>query len=265
MPTLLLSSGLQPEADELAAVAERTSWDVRWINSVADATDFPDEDCAFYGDTVAGTLLGNSPQFALIEPTFDLLTRIPHRYTGRQIEHGILADARRKSEPVFVKSADACNKCLSPRVWENGAAIQCHDGTPLTTPVLISEPVAWLVEYRLIILEREVVTFSPYMRCGVRANVFGESWPHDGEEVNKILSGCHNLLADRALSIPPAVTLDVGLIENLGWAVVEFNPVWCSRLYACDRGRMLPVLRRACLKRERLDGADRRWVISRRH
>lgn len=260
MTTLLLSNGLQPEADELAAVAERAAWAVQWM-ACDRATELPGDELAFYGDTVVGGRLASSARLALLEPTFDLLTHIPRRYTKRRIEYATLADARRAARPAFVKSADACHKFLPPRVWEDGAKLPSPDGTSPDAPVLISEPVTWLVEYRAIVLERQAVTFSPYMRRGVRVNMAGEACPHDDGEVDELLSGCRELLSDPAVSIPPAVTLDFGLIEDRGWAVVEFNPVWCSRLYTCDRARVLPALRHACRERELLSETDRRWVL----
>jgi hypothetical protein len=46
--------------------------------------------------------------------------------------------------------------------------------------------------------------------------------------------------------VAEAVVMDVGYIEGRGWAVVEFNPAWCSTLYGCRPADALPVLRRAC-------------------
>jgi hypothetical protein len=263
MATLLLSRGLQPEADELAAEAERVSWRVRWLKASDDLTDLRDDEFAFYGDTIVGTRLGNSLHLALIEPSFDHLIYLPAHYTKRQIEYATLAKAFHKAAPVFVKPADGCNKRFKARVWESGALLQHANELAPQTAVIISEPVRWLVEYRLIVLERQVVTFAAYMRGGVRAQVVQEAWPQDEREAAAILSGCEEFLADPSVSLPPAFTLDVGLIENRGWAVVEFNSVWCSRFFGCDRSRLLPVLERACLSRARMDEADWQWTVSR--
>ena len=62
--------------------------------------------------------------------------------------------------------------------------------------------------------------------------------------------------------LPPAVVVDVGLIDDRGWAVVEFNPVFCAGLLGADPAAVLPVLARACRPRDHL-GADERWVIER--
>ena len=42
--------------------------------------------------------------------------------------------------------------------------------------------------------------------------------------------------------LPLAFVLDVGLVEGRGWAVVEFNPAWCSGLLGADPTAVLSVL-----------------------
>lgn len=263
MTTLLLSTGLQPEADDLATEAKRISWPVRWLKASDDLTDLRDDEFAFYGDTGVGTRLGNSPHLALIEPPFDQLVYLPSHYTKRQIEYVTLGEAFHRVAPVFVKPADCCNKRFDSRVWESGEMLQHANEFAPQTPVIISEPVKWLVEYRLVVLERQVVTLAVYMRGGVRIQVGEEAWPQEEREVDAILSGCEEFLGDPSVSLPPAFILDVGLIENRGWAVVEFNPVWCSRFFGCDHSRLLPVLKRACLSRVRMDESDWQWTVSR--
>jgi hypothetical protein len=115
----------------------------------------------------------------------------------------------------------------------------------------------------VIVLEREVVTFSPYIRGGWLAKNAQGDWPYPEDEATDMLSFCRELLADPAVSIPPVFTLDVGLIEDRGWAVVELNPVWCSGLLGCDLGKMLPVFHRACWRRAQLSEQDANWVIDR--
>lgn len=60
---------------------------------------------------------------------------------------------------------------------------------------------------------------------------------------------------------PLGVVLDVGVIEGRGWAVVEANAAWGSGIYGCDPAAILPVLARACSRREVVEAADMRWII----
>src|SRR5262245_38856761 len=56
-----------------------------------------------------------------------------------------------------------------------------------------------------------------------------------GKLAERTVAMCGRLLAERTVALPPAFVVDVGLIEGRGWAVVEFNPAWCSGLLgACN-------------------------------
>ena len=90
-------------------------------------------------------------------------------------------------------------------------------------------------------MERQVVALSPYFRSGVLV----QSWEFFGDEEEQAQSFARQILGDRCLPFPPAVVLDIGLIENRGWAVIEMNPAWGSGIYGCDPKRILSVLQRA--------------------
>lgn len=262
-PVFLLSAGLQPEAHDLASVAESQGWRTLWLDPLG--KNFPSLDplnrIAFYGDTFVGRDLANSETLALIEPTLDLLARIPEIYIKRRIRFGTLADLMNTSAKVFAKSADTCYRSIASGICVDGRPTLLPDRVPdPASPVLLAEPVRWLAEYRAIVLERQVLTHSLYMRCGKRFWQGEPSAPSSGEEA-EILDNCQRLLDDTRVALPPACAMDVGFIEGRGWAVVEFNPVWCSRLFGCERGKVLPALERACVFRKSLSPDDARWVI----
>jgi hypothetical protein len=66
-----------------------------------------------------------------------------------------------------------------------------------------------------------------------------------------VLSLCADLAAN--CDLPCALVIDVGLIEDRGWAVVEFNAAWCSGILSADPDRVLDVLSRACSGLHRRD------------
>jgi hypothetical protein len=47
-------------------------------------------------------------------------------------------------------------------------------------------------------------------------------------------------------ALPPAFVVDVGLVADRGWAIVEFNPAWCSGLLVADLAAVLGVQKSAC-------------------
>ena len=58
---------------------------------------------------------------------------------------------------------------------------------------------------------------------------------------------------------PPAFVLDVGLIENRSWAVIEFNECWASGIYGCDPKSVLDSLLAACPPTRTLPPTDHCW------
>ena len=66
------------------------------------------------------------------------------------------------------------------------------------------------------------------------------------EELNEAARFCESVLADQSVSVPDGVVLDVGVIRNQGWAVLECNAAFAAGIYGCNPVAVLPVLRRAC-------------------
>ncbi|WAS92153.1 ATP-grasp domain-containing protein [Nannocystis punicea] len=54
------------------------------------------------------------------------------------------------------------------------------------------------------------------------------------------------------------VVIDVGAIEDRGWAVAEANPAWASGLCGCEPARVLAVLRACVVAGEASEAA--RWL-----
>jgi hypothetical protein len=57
--------------------------------------------------------------------------------------------------------------------------------------------------------------------------------------------------------------MDIGLIDDRGWGVVEFNPVWCSGVLGADPRKVLVALERACQNAGNVTINDKRWVLKR--
>jgi hypothetical protein len=146
--------------------------------------------------------------------------------------------------------------------------------------VLLSEPVPWSVEYRYFVQlnegDRRVRSVSPQPRsegevfAGSPYLAFGRpAWkPYDPKQVATIPAAgqalvealCTTMRAD----LPPAFVVDVGMIEEVGWAIVEFNPIWSAGFLGADPRSLLRALRRTTRKRPELTPNDARWVVERR-
>src|SRR5262249_19037354 len=111
---------------------------------------------------------------------------------------------------------------------------------------------------------KKVMTLSPYWRNGELAQNASGEWYASESEIAEALKFSEELLSDSSVRVPPAVVIDIGIIEGRGWAVVEANPSWASGIYGCDPHEVLAVIARACLKTNRVSEEDQGWVVERR-
>jgi hypothetical protein len=263
MPTLIVSDWLPNGSRPLAAAAQQAGWNVVCLKGRERPPERPGGEVIYYGGTDVAHVVTRRLGRVLIEPTFDWLAQLPEPYRRRPVRSATVAEARRLTIPAFLKPADPMHKCFDSGVYPGGWAIPDRRGFPDSTPVLIAEPVAWEVEYRCFLLDGAVTTLTPYARAGRWVRARDGRWVIPEAEAQKVLRFCRTLASDRAVRWPPAFTLDVGVIADRGWAVVEANPVWSSGLYGCEPAAVLPVLRRACLRRDDLTEEDWRWVVNR--
>jgi hypothetical protein len=246
--------------DELLA---RAANDAGWSVIGCDGSTFPDvtvADPAVYVTTELALAAARRLDLALLEPPFDLLARVPERLLRRTVEFATFADLERLKGSTFVEPADPLDKWFDAGVYSDVRDIRTRGRVSPESPVLLSEPVEWAAELRYFVLEGRVVAGSTYLSYG-RPN-----WKPFEPGASRAMPAAglpvvENLCAGMGGELPPALVVDVGVIEGRGWAVVEFNPAWCAGLLGADPAAVLPVLRRATRPRRELDAADARWVI----
>lgn len=260
MPTLLLSTWRLPAAGALARAARRKGWRVFGLDRN------PDPQIAgspvFYGGSDVVVQVAERFNLALLEPPFDLLARTPYSLRLRAVEYGYYDQLRPFAAPTFVKPADVRRKAFDAGLYRDVREARLEAELDPEMPVLISEPVEWVEEYRCFILEGKVAASSPYLWYGRPVWRPYSTAAESAGLPDGVREVCHRLLSTPDWSLPPAFVVDVGLVRDRGWAVVEYNPAWCSSLLGCDPNRVLPVLERACLSREILGPADREWVAA---
>jgi hypothetical protein len=215
-------------------------------------------DPILYGEPLFADVVAGPLGIALIQTPFEWLPSLPQRYLQRVVTSTSLAAARQHTRPAFIKPAD--DKCFPAQVYAGGAELPDEAVLPPETPVLISAPVNWTVEYRCFVADGQVHTCSPYWRDGALAQAEDGAWPAPAAERDAALAFAHTLLADPHVAVPPAFVLDVGIIAGSGWAVVEANSAWGAGIYGCDPVRVLDVLRRAVAPRATLTVESLRWV-----
>jgi hypothetical protein len=120
-------------------------------------------------------------------------------------------------------------------------------------PTLILTP-RYTYEFRCFILDRQVRTLSIYLRDGElqRERDFAAT---DAELATAEAFVC-KLSTDPRVELPRTAVVDVGVIRDRGWAVVEQNAAWGAGIYGCDPIEVLEVLRHAAVP---IEGADNRF------
>jgi hypothetical protein len=131
------------------------------------------------------------------------------------------------------------------------------------SPVLVSDPVSWESEFRGFVLEKRVAAMSIYSRDGDLVETEDGNWPASPSESKDALDFAKSVLQDARVTFPPAGVIDVGVIKDRGWAVVEANACWGAGIYGCDPHSVLQTLARACVKRAALAEVDRQWIVAR--
>lgn len=259
MPTLVLPPRFTPDTIAVGQAAGTAGWCVERLLSWRVPESLRGQEVILFGEPLFAAVVAEDLGLLLLEPPFDWLLTLPAEYRQREIRLSTLQEARQLRQPAFVKPAD--DKCFLAGVFLSGVQLPGEDVLPGQIAVLVSEPVRWAVEFRCFVLERAIVALSPYLKYGELAQTPEGSWVDDRTEQARAFAA--GVVSDNSVALPPAVVMDVGLIEGRGWAVIEANAAWGSGIYGCDPTAVLRVVRRACLPQGQVSAADRLWIIER--
>lgn len=242
MPSFICSSRYTVDSQILRKTAQSLGWETLRLdgNTVPDWFDLPDSAIAFFytaphafdiARQLGRTLLGCNPDWTINLPP-DLL--------NRNLQQTRLSNALRISEPRFVKHA--VSKAFPAAVY---TAQQLADETKTIHPdslVHVGEPVDWECEFRCFVSKANVNAIGAYVYDGAIVADY-DSFPDVAEsELNDVRSFAETVLSHPDVATPDAFVLDVGIIRNRGWAVVECNECWASGIYACDPKSVLETL-----------------------
>jgi hypothetical protein len=260
VPTLVLSHRYSSDSNALFSAALGLGWDVERLHSFRCPEGLGAREPVFYGETLLADAIAEDLDIVLLEPTADWLPRLPLRHRLRDIRLLTLKNALTIQERIFAKPTD--EKCFPARVYDNGAAIDPDPQLARDLPVLVSEPVQFAIEFRFFIVNRRIAAYSPYIRNGNIARTTEGHWTATESEIEGATACIDALLEDPDVEMPPAVVVDVGIMTDRGWGVVEANPAWASGLCGSDPTDVLQVLKRASVRRNEIAESDKRWVRS---
>lgn len=242
MPTLILSPRYSDDSIKLRRAAVALGWDVMRLASWRCPDDFEPEEPVLYAEPLFNAAACEQLGLAVIEPPEDFLITLPDEYVGREVKLMTAADARRLPGPMFLKPPN--RKTFPARVYSSGADLP---EMPDDDPVLGSEPVEWVAEFRFFIRDRRVHAWSPYWLHGTLARRDDE-WVVEPEMASATRQLMDWLLADRRVDLPATLVIDAGVIRGVGPAVVEANETSGAGIYGCDPREVLEVLRAATVR-----------------
>jgi hypothetical protein len=243
-PILILSPRHSPDSLLLWGAAVKRGWSVERLASWRIPKGWNHaKETTLYGEPLFCETVAEQLGRALVVPPLDWLALAPGHLVRREVRFATLGEARNLSQPRFLKPADAC-KLFAAGVYASGDALPGEDILPAETPVLIAEPVRWEAEYRFFVCESGILTGSLYAREGDLANFAA---PQDPEEKAQAENFARRVLRETEEALPPSVALDVGIIAERGWAVVELNPTYSSGLYGANPEMALDAIARACV------------------
>jgi hypothetical protein len=239
MPTLILSPRYSDDSIKLRRAAIALGWDVMRLASWRCPEDFDPEEPVLFAEPLFNQAVAEQLDLAVIEPPEDFLVRLPREYVGRDVWLTTAADARFLPGPVFLKPPN--RKTFPARVYAGGTELP---EMPDDDPVLASEPVEWVAEFRFFARDRRVHAWSPYWLEGALARS-GDEWLVEPEMAALTRGLVDRLLADPRVDLPVAFVLDAGVIKDRGATVVEANEASGAGIYGCDPRDVLEVLRAA--------------------
>lgn len=257
-PVLVLSPRYSSDSRILRQAALQLGWNVERLGGWDVPERLRRRKLIFSGEYSYMKVIAHQLSWALLDADSEWLPHLPARYTKRSIASMTLAQARRLSQPCFIKPAT--DKLFTAQVYPSGADLPAETQALLDDlPVLVAEPVCWEIELRFFVLERRVMTFSSYWRGDHPTCLEDGTWEARPEEAEGALECINALLTDPNVKLPPAIVIDIGKIRDRGWAVVEANAAWAAGIYSCDPRQVLTVIERACVDRDQLAPDEACW------
>ncbi|WP_299272122.1 ATP-grasp domain-containing protein [uncultured Psychroserpens sp.] len=190
-----------------------------------------------YGEDFFTTHVAHQCGFHLSNVEGNWLARVPNKYLKRTVVHQRLKDV--SINESFIKPVDT--KYFKAGVYETKEAINGYHSLDKDQYVYTSNVVEWDCEVRTFVLNNTIQTYSTYLKNGryfIDSNI-----PKDKDGFEKFTSA---FLNDSDVKLPEAIVVDFGYIKDLGWAIIEANPVYSSGIYACDPEKVLDVIIKSC-------------------
>lgn len=236
---LIVTPNFKGEVPILARAAEILGWNVyRSPGGWRLPEEIKGQEGAVYGELFFCEAIAQQMGWTLKSNSLDWLAKLPKEYVKRDIYFTNLAEARKITEKKFIKPAD--DKVFPAQVYENGSTLPQQDYLD-NVPVLVSEKVKFVSEYRCFVKNRRVVSISCYLmmkQINDPLNWYVETEP--------IVDFVNKMLEDPAIECAPGCVIDAGRFKNRDIAIIEQNPAYASGIYGCEIVASLDAIKASC-------------------
>ncbi|MGW6914262.1 ATP-grasp domain-containing protein [Kitasatospora sp. NPDC054939] len=250
---LLLAPRINETGLQLASAARRRGLRAQTATAWRAPEELIGSSVHIYGGPLFGDAVGRELGLALLAPPADWLVSLPSELVRRPVRLLPLSEARTLRRPAFCKPP--ADKLFPARIYPDGSGLPGPDALDDDMLVLVSEVVVFRREYRLFVLDGAVRTGSRYLLDGALSIAPLDEDPYR----EQALGFAAEVLSSFARSLPSAVVVDVGMLDDGSWCVVEANTAWAAGGYACDPDAVLDVVLRGAAPADRLAEADRRF------
>ncbi len=240
MTTLILSNRYTDDSQQLWRAA---TYDLGWEVVRLQNWRLPKQSLSnpvVYVESLFAPMIGEQLGLNLREPPEDWLENCPREFTKRSVELFDAKNCRRLLDMggiYFIKPPN--DKSFPAKMYERLPDYINEDAS-----VLVQDVVEWEKEFRCFCLDGKVRTLSIY--CRNHQVQKHEDWYASFPELQEAREFAETVLG--SVETPRSIVMDVGVIKNKGWAVVELNAAWGSGIYGSNPIEVLHVVE-ACMEK----------------
>lgn len=210
----------------------------------------------------SGSYVARAASTGLIMPLLSAgphwLPTLPSKWKRREVEAIRMKEVENRFTTGFIKPAEIKIGSLPARIYrssdeflQDASEVGLPDGSWLT----VSEPMAYVREYRCFTAHGEVTAATPYLIDGMTWD--GLDSDADGNGCSEARAFVERMLADIGTEAhPPGFVVDVGVDTDGHWSVIEANASWSSNPYHADMGGVI----RSVLAAHDVDGQYPQWA-----
>jgi len=214
--TLLISDKSDLERDAVAEIWEEKFGDVLRLARFWEPPELNSASVRIYGAETFSLVLAQILNVNLVTPTDDLILSVPDSFLLRKVRRAPLAATGELKFPIFVKSL--IPKQFEARIYQSRADLaDVCAGLDESSELLVSEIVSFIGEARFFVRNNTIASCALYEGVG------------DLESAKTFVK---SLI--RSMDLPVTFVVDVGLLADENWCVVEFNAAWGAGLNGCD-------------------------------